>query len=81
MTIAGYTLFDLFDTVATNILLPTASILLCIYMGWVAPKSFFKGQLTNQGTVTSRVFHIVLFIVRFVAPILIGTILITHFIN
>lgn len=81
MTIAGYTLFDLFDTVATNILLPTASILLCIYMGWVAPQSFFKGQLTNQGTVTSRVFHIVLFIVRFVAPILIGTILITHFIN
>ena len=81
MTIAGYTLFNLFDTVATNILLPTASILLCIYMGWVAPKSFFKGQLTNQGTVTSRVFHIVLFIVRFVAPILIGTILITHFIN
>ena len=81
MTIAGYTLFDLFDTVATNILLPTASILLCIYMGWVAPKSFFKGQLTNQGSVTSRVFHIVLFIVRFVAPILIGTILITHFIN
>ena len=81
MTIAGYTLFDLFDTIATNILLPTASILLCIYMGWVAPKPFFKGQLTNQGTVTSRVFHIVLFIVRFVAPILIGTILITHFIN
>ena len=81
MTIAGYTLFDLFDTIATNILLPTASILLCIYMGWVAPKSFFKNQLTNQGTVTSRVFHIVLFIVRFVAPILIGTILITHFIN
>ncbi len=81
MTFAGYNLFDLFDTVATNILLPTASILLCIYMGWVAPKSFFKDQLTNQGTVKSRVFNIVLFIVRFVAPILIGTILITHFIN
>ena len=81
MTFAGYNLFDLFDTVATNILLPTASILLCIYMGWVAPKSFFKDQLTNQGTVKSRVFNIVLFIVRFVAPILIATILITHFIN
>lgn len=81
MTLAGYNLFDLFDTVATNILLPTASILLCIYMGWVAPKSFFKGQLTNQGTVKSRVFNVVLFIVRFVAPILIATILITHFIN
>lgn len=81
MTVAGLTLFDLFDTVATNILLPIASILLCIYMGWIAPKSFFKDQLSNYGTVKSRVFHIVLFIVRFIAPILIGTILITNFIK
>lgn len=81
ITFAGLTLFDLFDTVATNILLPIASILLCIYMGWIAPKSFFKDQLTNHGTVKSRVFHIVLFIVRFIAPILIGTILITNFIK
>lgn len=81
MTVAGLTLFDLFDTIATNILLPIASILLCIYMGWIAPKSFFKDQLSNYGTVKSRVFHIVLFIVRFIAPILIGTILITNFIK
>lgn len=81
MKIAGLTLFDLFDTIATNILLPSASILLCIYMGWIAPKSFFKNQLSNHGTVKSRVFHIVLFIVRFIAPILIASILITHFIK
>lgn len=80
MKIAGLTLFDLFDTIATNILLPIASILLCIYMGWIAPKSFFKNQLSNYGTVKSRVFHFVLFIVRFIAPILITTILIAHFI-
>jgi len=80
MKIAGLTLFDLFDTIATNILLTIASILLCIYMGWIAPKSFFKNQLSNYGTVKSRVFHIVLFIVRFIAPILITTILIAHFI-
>lgn len=81
VTILGYTLFDLFDTIATNILLPTASILLCIYMGWVAPKSFFKNELSNYGTVKSRVYKIVLFIIRFIAPILIATILITHFIK
>ena len=77
MTIAGKSLFDLFDFVATNLLLPIASILLCIYIGWVAPKSFFKDQLTNQGTVKSRVFSLVLFIVRFIAPVLIGIILLT----
>lgn len=80
-TIAGFTLFDLFDQVATNIMLPIASILVCIYMGWVAPKTFFKDQLSNQGTVKSRVFHIVLFIVRFIAPVLIASILIAYFIK
>ena len=77
MTIAGKSLFDLFDFVATNLLLPIASILLCIYIGWVAPKSFFKNELTNHGTVKSRVFSLVLFIVRFIAPVLIGIILLT----
>ncbi len=81
MTIMGLSLFDLFDTIATNILLPIASILLCVYMGWIAPKAFFKDQLSNHGSVKSRVFHIVLFIVRFVAPFIIGAILITNFIK
>ncbi len=79
--IAGLTLFDLFDNVATNIMLPIASILVCIYMGWIAPKRFLKGQLSNHGTVKSRIFHIVLFIVRFIAPILIASILIAHLIK
>lgn len=79
--IAGFTLFDLFDNVATNIMLPIASILVCIYMGWIAPKSFFKNQLTNQGTVKSHVFKIVLFIVRYIAPILIASILVAYFVK
>lgn len=81
LTLAGFTLFDLFDQVATNIMLPIASILVCIYMGWIAPKTFFKDQLSNHGTVKSRVFHIVLFIVRFIAPVLIASILIAYFIK
>ena len=81
MKIFGFTLFDLFDQVATNIMLPIASILVCIYMGWVAPKTFFKNQLSNNGTVRSRVFHIVLFIVRFIAPLLIASILIAYFVK
>lgn len=79
--IAGLNLFDLFDNVATNIMLPIASILVCIYMGWIAPKRFLKDQLSNHGTVKSRIFHIVLFIVRFIAPILITSILIAHLIK
>ncbi len=79
-TIFGKTIFDFLDMVATNIMLPIGGILLCIYMGWVAPRSFFKNELTNNGTLTSHVFGLVAFIVKWVAPLLIALILVWQFI-
>ncbi|MCH5245020.1 MAG: sodium-dependent transporter [Muribaculaceae bacterium] len=78
--IAGMTIFDTLDFLATNICLPIGSIFLCIYVGWFAPKGFLYRELTNDGDVTSHVFNVLLFIVRYVAPILIGLILIGVFI-
>ncbi|MEZ3590808.1 MAG: sodium-dependent transporter [Muribaculaceae bacterium] len=77
--ICGMTIFDFLDNVATNIMLPVGSIFLCIYMGWVAPKKFFHNELTNHGTVTSHVFAVIHFIVKWVAPLLIGIILISQY--
>ncbi|MCM1517872.1 MAG: sodium-dependent transporter [Pseudoflavonifractor sp.] len=79
MTICGMTIFDFLDNVATNIMLPLGSILLCVYMGWVAPGKFFRDELTNNGTVTSHVFSIIRFIVKWIAPPLIGVILISQY--
>ncbi|MEG1539442.1 MAG: sodium-dependent transporter [Muribaculaceae bacterium] len=74
--IGGLNIFDFLDTFATNILLPISSILLCIYVGWILPHDFMKQELNNHGTMKSYSFPIVLFIVRFLAPILIGAILV-----
>lgn len=74
-TICGLTIFDFLDTVTTNIMLPVGGILLCIYMGWVAPKSFFRREITNNGALRSRALSIIYFIVRWIAPILIAIIL------
>lgn len=81
VTICGMTIFDLFDYVTANIMLPIGSILLCVYLGWVAKKQLFKDQLTNNGSLTAHSYRIVLFIVRYIAPILIAGILISSFIN
>ena len=81
VTICGMTIFDLFDYVTANIMLPIGSILLCVYLGWVANKQLFKDQLTNNGSLTAHSYRIVLFIVRYIAPILIAGILISSFIN
>ncbi|MEG1766185.1 MAG: sodium-dependent transporter [Muribaculaceae bacterium] len=74
--IGGLNIFEFLDTFATNILLPISSILLCIYVGWILPHDFMKQELNNHGTMKSYSFPIVLFIVRFLAPILIGAILV-----
>lgn len=79
-TICGMTIFDFLDTVATNIMLPVGGILLCIYMGWIAPRSFFLKEITNNGTLRSRSFALVAFIVKWIAPVLIAIVLIGQFI-
>lgn len=78
--IAGLTIFDALDYCATNILLPVGSILLCVYVGWFAPKGLLETELTNGGKIRSRVASLILFIIRFVAPVLIGLVLVSTFI-
>lgn len=79
ITVAGLNIFDLLDTIATNIMLPTGSIFLCIYMGWIAPKNLFVNQLTNNGSLKSNFIPVAIFIVRYIAPILIAGVLISNF--
>lgn len=79
--IAGMNIFDFLDTVATNIMLPIGSIFLCIYIGWFAPESMFRREMTNNGSIRSRLFAPIRFIVRYIAPILIAFVLISSFIK
>lgn len=79
--IAGFDIFDFLDNMATNIMLPVGSIFMCIYVGWFAPKGLLSNQLTNDGTITSRLYRPVLFIIRFVAPVLIAFVLVSYFLK
>lgn len=73
----GLTIFEFLDTFSTNILLPLTSIGVCLFVGWFAPKSLLRDQLTNGGTLRTKVVGVVLFIIRWVAPVLIATILLS----
>lgn len=75
-TIGGVSLFDFLDTWATNLMLPAGAIMLCIYMGWVAPKKFFIGQLTNGGRINRSWAAVNRFLVRYIAPVLIALVLV-----
>lgn len=78
--IFGLTIFDLLDTFTTDILLPLGSIAVCVYMGWSAPKGLLADELSNKGALRSRWTAPVLFVIRYVAPILIATILVFNYI-
>lgn len=70
ITIFGYNIFDFLDNTATNILLPLVSIGLCVWLGW-----FSKGHLIAAevgGGRRGALVACVRFIIRYVAPVLIG---------
>ncbi|MDE6537741.1 MAG: sodium-dependent transporter [Muribaculaceae bacterium] len=79
--IAGLTIFELLDTVATNIFLPIVSLLVCIFIGWVVDRKFLQNEITNNGSLKSRLFPVIRFIIRYVAPPLIFMIFLSFFIE
>lgn len=79
--IAGLTIFDALDTFATNILLPLVSIITCLFMSWAAKKGFFRAQLTNGGKLRQPMAGTVIFVVKYLAPLLIFLILLAFFVK
>jgi NSS family neurotransmitter:Na+ symporter len=71
LQIAGKSLFDVFDFVTGQILLPIGGFLTCLFIGWYVPKKIVKDEFTNWGTLSARFFGIYLFCVRIICPILI----------
>ena len=79
--IFGLTIFNFLDTFATNWVLPVCAFCAVLFIGWFAPKGTFRNQVTNDGTVATRLFPAVNFIVRWIAPPLILLILISSVIK
>ena len=79
--ILGLNIFDFLDNLATNLMLPTAAILSCIFLGWIIPKSFMRKQLTNNGKTNNRAANYVILIIKYMAPLLIGVILAAKFLE
>ena len=68
-TIFGLTIFDLFDTVSSNIILPLGGVLLALFVGWYLNRELVRQEITNNGEVSQRIFPIIIFLLRWVAPI------------
>lgn len=69
LVIGGKSLFDLFDFVTGQIMLPIAGFLTCIFLGWVVPRQTVKDEFTNWGTLRSTLFGVYILLIRYVCPV------------
>lgn len=77
VTVFGKTIFFLLDYITANIMLPIVTIGICIYVGYVLPRSFFFDETTNRGALRSRMTGVFYWLVRVVAPLLIFIVFVT----
>ncbi len=68
-TIFGLTLFDLFDFVTAKIMLPAGGFLISVFMGWYIDKKIVREEISNNGTLKVYIYRLLIFILKFVAPI------------
>lgn len=64
----GLSIFDSFDFISSNILLPAGGILLCIFAGWRLDHAVLYTELSNEGKIKLRFFRLYIFILKYLAP-------------
>lgn len=72
LVFGGKALFDWFDFITGQIFLPVVGFLTCIFIGWFVPHKVVREEFTNWGTLRNewyaRLFHIYLFLVKYICP-------------
>jgi len=83
LTFFGKSLFDWFDFITGQIFLPIVGFLTCIFIGWFVPHQIVRNEFTNQGELKSigyvRLFHVYIFLVKYVCPLAILLIFLHQF--
>lgn len=68
-TVCGLTVFNLFDYVSSNIILPVGGMIISVFVGWVLDRSVVRGELMSSGSgVRPWMVSIVVCCLRYVAP-------------
>ena len=80
LTFAQMNIFECLDALTNNVLLPLVAIGGCVYVGWFAPHGLLHEQLTNGGSIRSRLTSVITFLLRYIAPPAILAIMIAGFI-
>jgi NSS family neurotransmitter:Na+ symporter len=65
-------IFDLFDMFTADVLMPLGGLLTCLFAGWYLDKKIFRKEISNNGKLRAPLFEVLVFLLKWVAPLLIG---------
>lgn len=72
---SGYRLFDMrvfdiLDKFTANILIPLVGFFTTIFVGWIMNRKLLLDQLTNRGSLKMTMIYIMIFLLRYICPII-----------
>lgn len=78
--ILGSSIFDFCDHMTSDFLMTFGSLLFVLFVGWKMDKVSVYDEFTNGGSLrgNSRIFGLVYFFIRYIAPVVIVTIFVTN---
>jgi NSS family neurotransmitter:Na+ symporter len=77
-TVFGKTMFDLYDFVSSNLLLPIGGLFIAIFAGWVWGADNIRKALSNNGGLKNDlIVNIIIVIIKFVTPVLLIVVLLS----
>jgi NSS family neurotransmitter:Na+ symporter len=68
----GQNIFGLLNFASANILLPVGGFFIVLFTGWFMGRKIVRAELSNEGSLRVRYWHIFMFLVRFIAPLAIA---------
>ena len=75
----GVDFFNIFDYITANVLMPLGAMFTCIMVVWFMKRGFMSEEITNGGLCNKRFAGVVVFMLRFITPVLILYIFIRNF--
>ena len=78
--VMGMGFFDLFDFLTAKYIMPLGGIMITVFVGWYLNSTLVEDELTNGGTLRVRSLRLLLFLIRWVAPIGVGIVFLNQLI-
>lgn len=69
LAICGKSLFDCFDFVTGQIMLPVGGFLTALIIGWIVPVKVVRDEFTNNGTICNHIFPAFIWTIRIICPL------------